>query len=150
LLIERKNDSTMTNPGYRWWSNPGAFSLQHTHGLVSFTVPLSGDNWSNVSGVTAAADPSDFAAALADAGPVGMTFGGGCFFGHGVYMSLRAPQRSRSGATSSTPERILRGIPVCTGLGEPFDAERRFTHDSSLRAIALSCTRLALQSVGRI
>jgi hypothetical protein len=90
LLIERKNDSTMTNPGYRWWSNPAAYPLQHTHDLVSFTVPLSGDSWSNVDGVTGAADPAAFAAALADAGPVGMTFGGGCFFGHGVYVTSGA------------------------------------------------------------
>jgi hypothetical protein len=26
LLIERKHDSTMTNPGYRWWSEPGRLS----------------------------------------------------------------------------------------------------------------------------
>jgi len=89
LLIERKND-TLTEPNYRWWSNPINNPLQNTNGLVSLTVPLNGDNWSDVYGVTGAADPADFAAALADAGPVGTTFGGGCFFGHGAYITSGA------------------------------------------------------------
>ena len=57
---------------------------------MSLTIPLSGDNWSDVYGVTGAADPTGFAAALAHAGPVGMTFGGGCFFGHGAYVTSGA------------------------------------------------------------
>jgi hypothetical protein len=89
LLIERKDDA-LTEPSYRWWSNQINYPLQDTNGLVSLTVPLSGDNWSNMYGVTGAAAPAGFAAALADAGPVGMTFGGGCFFGHGAYITLGA------------------------------------------------------------
>jgi hypothetical protein len=89
LLIERKNDK-LTEPSYRWWSNQINYPLQNTNGLVSLTIPLSGDNWSDVYGVTGAADPTGFAAALAHAGPVGMTFGGGCFFGHGAYVTSGA------------------------------------------------------------
>ncbi len=51
LLIERKNDA-LTEPSYRWWSNQINYPLQNTNGLVSLTVPLSGDNWSDVYGVT--------------------------------------------------------------------------------------------------
>jgi hypothetical protein len=89
LLIERKDDK-LTEPSYRWWSNPINYPLQNTNGLASLTIPLNGDNWSDVYGVTGAGDPTGFAAALADAGPVGITFGGGCFFGHGAYVTSGA------------------------------------------------------------
>ena len=90
LLIERKNNVVLTEPSYRWWSNQINYPLQNSDGLVSLTVPLSGDHWSDVYGITGAADPAHFAATLADAGPVGMTFGGGCFFGHGAYITSGA------------------------------------------------------------
>lgn len=70
---------------YRWWSNPAAIILQP--GTYTLSVPLtSAGGWSSVNGefATTAAGGAGFGAALANANTVGMTFGGGCFFGHGV------------------------------------------------------------------
>ena len=85
MYLQRRNDQlTAAYEHYRWWSDtsipllPGAFSL---------TVPLSPGNWSQVYGKNGTAYPHEFAAALADLEAVGVTFGGGCFKGHGVNLS---------------------------------------------------------------
>jgi hypothetical protein len=72
--------------GYRWWSNPSSFVLAPTNGAVTFTVPLHGSQWTDVNGMNGVQQPSGFAAALAHPANIGMTFGGGCFFGHGVFI----------------------------------------------------------------
>jgi hypothetical protein len=60
--------------------------------LGAGSVALVGDltdpsQWTSVFGRSGAANEPLFRAALADLGAVGFTFGGGCFFGHGVYIT---------------------------------------------------------------
>lgn len=69
----------------RWWSNPVAFEL--APGTITVTVPLTPDKWSDVNGLfgnSSARVTQGFVGALQKANLIGMTFGGGCFFGHGV------------------------------------------------------------------
>ena len=86
LLIQRRGDD-LTREFYRWWSNPLAILLEE--GEHTILVPLTPDQWSSVDGKTGDAAPEEFADALREADRVGMTFGGGCFFGHGVVVSGR-------------------------------------------------------------
>ena len=81
LLIERRNDD-MRQEFHRWWSNPKAIVL--AAGSHTLTIPLTPGEWSSVFGKKGDAAPEEFSAALEDAGAIGLTFGGGCFFGHGV------------------------------------------------------------------
>jgi hypothetical protein len=69
----------------RWWSNPRAFNLAAGTGTI--TVPLTADAWSSVNGKFGNADaPTKFAfdRALLNVSRFGLTFGGGCSFGHGI------------------------------------------------------------------
>ena len=72
----------------RWWSNPTAFTL--ADGSQTMTIPLTPDRWSSVLGKFGnydAASLAGFSAALQNVSSLGLTFGGGCFFGHGVNVS---------------------------------------------------------------
>lgn len=89
LFFQRRGDD-MSGEGalefYRWWSNPVAYRLG------SGSVALVGDladpsQWTSVMGRRGTENEAAFRAALADLGSVGFTFGGGCFFGHGVYVA---------------------------------------------------------------
>ena len=90
LFFQRRGDD-MSGDGafefYRWWSNPVAYQLGS--GLISLTGDLTdASQWTSVFGQSGAgANETAFRAALADLGAVGFTFGGGCFFGHGVYVT---------------------------------------------------------------
>jgi hypothetical protein len=89
LFLERKDDD-FSQEFYRWWANPMGYELQVTPGDVTLTVPLTPDQWSSVYGKTGdydAAALAGFQDALRNLGNIGMTFGGGCFFGHGVNIS---------------------------------------------------------------
>jgi len=89
LFLERKDDD-FSQEFYRWWSNPMVYDLQPTPGDVTMTVPLTPDQWSSVYGKVGnlnATTQAGFQDALANLGNIGMTFGGGCFFGHGVNIS---------------------------------------------------------------
>ncbi len=69
---------------YRWWSTQ-AIPLQL--GTFTLTVPLIPGDWSSVMGAQGDSSPAataGFNQALASAQAIGMTFGGGCFYGHGV------------------------------------------------------------------
>ncbi len=68
---------------YRWWSNPLAMTLEA--GTATVTVPLDPAQWSDAGGIMGSNDPAGFSAALASPGTIGLTFGGGCFYGHGIY-----------------------------------------------------------------
>jgi hypothetical protein len=94
FFLQRRGDD-MTGRGamryYRWWANPQAFKLEP--GALTLTVPLSPAEWSSVfgeKGDTSPAATRAFEAALADLANVGLTFGGGLFFGHGVRVSAGA------------------------------------------------------------
>jgi hypothetical protein len=73
---------------YRWWANPIAYQL--ASGGTGLAVPLTADQWVSVFGKTGNHDAvalEGFRAALKETGQVGLVFGGGCFFGHGVNVS---------------------------------------------------------------
>jgi len=63
----------------RGWSNP--ISVVLANGEYTMTVRLSPDQWTNVEGERSGAG---FAKTLKRVDNIGLTFGGGCFFGHGV------------------------------------------------------------------
>jgi hypothetical protein len=63
----------------RFWSNPIATILEP--GTFTMAIKLNSDQWTNVEGQN---DRAGFEALLSKIGNVGITFGGGCFFGHGV------------------------------------------------------------------
>lgn len=72
----------------RWWSNTRSFVLAAGTGTIS--VPLTPDAWSSVNGKVGNADgPTTFAfdKALLNVSRFGLTFGGGCSFGHGINVS---------------------------------------------------------------
>jgi len=69
----------------RWWSNPQSFLL--ADGSATITVPLSPGSWSSVNGQFGDADSVarfNFDKALLNVSRLGVTFGGGCSFGHGI------------------------------------------------------------------
>lgn len=86
LLVEQQGDYFLDNPTYRWWSNPLSVPLT-IGGPTTLLVPLTPDQWSDVNGLFGTAELAGFQAALKNVGNVGMTFGGGSFFGHGVYLT---------------------------------------------------------------
>lgn len=69
----------------RWWSNP--ISHQLAAGSTTITAPFDPAQWSSVFGKSGTQAPGEFSLALQNVRYVGMTFGGGCFFGHGVSVS---------------------------------------------------------------
>jgi hypothetical protein len=72
----------------RWWSNPSSFTL--AAGATTISVPLKPANWSSVNGRYGNADAQvqfAFEKALLNVSRLGLTFGGGCSFGHGVNVS---------------------------------------------------------------
>ena len=66
---------------YRWFSNAGTYLKK---GSFTIDVPLEPALWTSVFGKKGDANPAAFAAAISDLGNMGVTFGGGCFSGHGV------------------------------------------------------------------
>ena len=86
LFFEQKNDD-LANPNERWWADASAdiynFGSQDGQTLT-YTVPLTSDQWGNVNGQFNA---EAFSAALKNIGWVGITFGGQFFAGHGVAIS---------------------------------------------------------------
>jgi hypothetical protein len=69
----------------RWWSNPRGFNL--ADGSATISVPLKPENWSSVNGHYGNLDAQvqfQFDKALLNVSRFGVTFGGGCSFGHGI------------------------------------------------------------------
>lgn len=69
----------------RWWSNPRSFNL--AAGTATISVPLTAGNWSSVNGQFGNRDAQvqfQFDKALLNVSRFGVTFGGGCSFGHGI------------------------------------------------------------------
>ncbi len=84
LFFEQQNDD-LINPNGRWWADASIYNLgSQDWQMITFTVPLTSDQWTNVDGQH---DSQAFAAALKNIGWVGMTFGGQYFAGHGVALS---------------------------------------------------------------
>lgn len=72
---------------HRWWYTPG-FVLQSTLNVVVFTAPLDGMGWDGIYAGHATDDPVGFQETLAGADWIGLTFGGGCAYSHGVNTSF--------------------------------------------------------------
>jgi hypothetical protein len=86
--------STLYNgtDGTRWWSNPIAYTFHKVADgeVVTLSVPLDPQYWSSTFGHRG--DYNDytltgFQNAIDNPTYIGMTFGGGCFFGHGINTS---------------------------------------------------------------
>jgi hypothetical protein len=84
LFLQRAGDDMSGNGKfefYRWWTTSGTVLRA---GSFKVQVTLSPALWTSVFGRTGDANPDEFYAAMSDLGQVGVTFGGGCFYGHGV------------------------------------------------------------------
>jgi hypothetical protein len=69
----------------RWWSNPMAYPL--AAGTATLSVPLQAEHWSSVNGRLGNENEETrfgFERALLNVTRLGLTFGGGCSFGHGI------------------------------------------------------------------
>jgi hypothetical protein len=77
-LLQRADDNLYAANG-RFWSNPVATILGP--GSFAMAIKLGPDQWTNIEGQR---DPKGFETLLNNVGDIGITFGGGCFFGHGV------------------------------------------------------------------
>jgi hypothetical protein len=91
LLQQRGDDLSGTNGKqyFRWWSNSVAYQLAPgTANLSASLIDLS--QWTIVFGEKANASAvatAGFKQAMVNLGNVGFSFGGGCFYGHGVRVS---------------------------------------------------------------
>jgi hypothetical protein len=80
LFFEQQNDNG--DPNGRWWATWSQYDLgSQDNSTVTFVIPLTPDQWSNVDGQR---DPKSFYAALSNIGWIGVTCGGQFFFGHGI------------------------------------------------------------------
>lgn len=90
LYLQRRDDD-MQSDGYRWWSNPASYELgTNDNQVITIEVSLTADKWSGLYGEfghSSAQARQWFQATLSNLGRIGMTFGGGCSFGHGVNVS---------------------------------------------------------------
>jgi hypothetical protein len=77
-FLQRADDDLYAANG-RFWSNPVATRL--ASGSFTMAIKLRPDQWTNVEGER---DRKGFETLLDNVGDIGITFGGGCFFGHGV------------------------------------------------------------------
>lgn len=90
LVFQRAGDNWSARgryETYRWYS-PRTVTL--APGVHSFTVPLDDPDWIGVLSSRAGTSPREFAAALANAESVSMTFGSAAGRGHGVYATAPA------------------------------------------------------------
>ena len=92
FLLQQKGDDLSGKNGkqyFRWWSNSVAYQL--APGKAQLGASLADlSQWTSVLGEKAngsAAATAGFKQAIANLGNVGFSFGGGCFFGHGVRVS---------------------------------------------------------------
>lgn len=77
------NNNDWSGPFSRWWAASDFVAL--APGSYVFDVPLSPERWTSVNGVAGSAAPTEFASALKNVSSLGVSFGAGCFYGHGVY-----------------------------------------------------------------
>jgi hypothetical protein len=92
LLLQQKGDDLSGVRGkqyYRWWSINAAYEL--APGSTRLTAQVSDlSQWVSVGGERAdatAAATAGFWETMNNLGAVGFSFGGGCFYGHGVRVS---------------------------------------------------------------
>lgn len=92
--FERVDPGQGVTPEFRrWWSNPAAIELRNdgtAAGTFSLFVPFDPAVWSSVNGRFGTDSPeatAGFRDTLTNLGAIGFSFGGGCFFGHGIFLS---------------------------------------------------------------
>ena len=88
LFLQRKGDNFSGSDvyqQYRYWSVSGFAELKP--GTNTITATLDPSNWTDVYGKKGSDFPDRFQAAIQNAENVGVTFGGGCFYGHGVFVT---------------------------------------------------------------
>jgi hypothetical protein len=97
LLLQEKGDDLSGKNGkqyFRWFSNSVAYRL--APGAVRLKASLTDlSQWTSVFGEKANASAGatvGFRQAMANLGNVGFSFGGGCFYGHGVGLSSGSAQ----------------------------------------------------------
>jgi hypothetical protein len=78
FILQKRRDN-LASANARFWSHPGSVVL--ANGRHTLSVPLDANYWSNVDGKRS---KKGFSRILQNMGNIGITFGGGCFFGHGV------------------------------------------------------------------
>jgi hypothetical protein len=86
LFIQRKGDDYSAEGDkqfYRFWALAGYRKLENGSYVIS--ASLDPARWSSVYGNRGDVAPEQFAATLRDAEYIGVTFGGGLFFGHGCF-----------------------------------------------------------------
>lgn len=84
IFIERQNDDLQAADG-RWWADPSKYNLgSDDNHIITVTVPLTADCWTDVYGKS---DPQSFSDSLKNVGWIGVTFGGQFFWGHGVNLT---------------------------------------------------------------
>jgi hypothetical protein len=92
FLLQQKGDDLSGRNGkqyFRWWSNSVAYQLAPGQAQLSASL-IDLSQWTSVLGEkanTSAAATAGFKNAIANLGNVGFSFGGGCFYGHGVRVS---------------------------------------------------------------
>jgi hypothetical protein len=85
LFFEQQNDD-LRNPNGRWWAGASGYNLgSQDNSTITFIIPLTPDQWSNVQGQQ---DSAAFYAALQNIGWIGVTCGGQYFWGHGVALTV--------------------------------------------------------------
>lgn len=92
FLLQEKGDDLSGSNGkqyFRWWSNRVAYQL--ASGRANLRASLTDlSQWTSVFGEKANASATaaaGFKQAMANLGNVGFSFGGGCFYGHGIGVS---------------------------------------------------------------
>jgi len=92
LFFQRKGDDMTASENnteyYRWWSVPAHYVLYDGAAILKGDLTRPQD-WTSVLGKRGDASPAAtalFKAAINDLANVGVTFGGGCFYGHGVFV----------------------------------------------------------------
>lgn len=86
LFFQRSGDDWATD-GARWWATFASVSLSGPAVETEIVAPLDA-NWTSVLKMTAQNNPSEFAAAKANADRVGFTFANCEGFGHGARASV--------------------------------------------------------------
>jgi hypothetical protein len=93
IMIEHTNDAALTEDYYRWWAFPEKYTFAngtYDTGKITLSIPLDPELWISVYGEAGNSSPAaeaGFANTLANIGRVGFTMGGGCFAGHGLYLT---------------------------------------------------------------
>ena len=78
-------ENTSLNWKGRWWSRDIRFVLEP--GTVTLNIPIDPTLWSGVLGQPASDDLAAWNRTINSVNRLGVTFGGGCSFGHGVFVT---------------------------------------------------------------